>query len=247
MELTPRQQKTLDLLKQDREVQIETLSDFFSVTTQTVRRDVNQLCELGLARRVHGGLSIPPTVSNTEYSVRDKVESRVKESIAKRAADAIPDGSTLMMGIGTTVTRIARYLYGKKSLRVISNNLQVVNLLEDNPDIEIFVAGGQFRRVHQDMIGASVLSFFQNFEADIGIIGCGAVTSKQNVMEHEVDEAELSRCIMANCQTSWLVADASKWHNRASIKVANVDCFDAIYTNQQQLANDLPVSLVVDK
>ncbi|MDK9736517.1 DeoR/GlpR family DNA-binding transcription regulator [Vibrio sp. D404a] len=246
MELNQRQKQILATLKSNQDVQIDHLADQFAVTTQTIRRDVNQLCEQGLARRVHGGVSLPTALTNTSYRFRTGVESEVKDGIAMAVANAIPEGSTVMMGIGTTVTRIAQYLLAKPALRVITNNLQVARILEANEQIEVYLAGGLLRREHQDMVGSSVVSFFSDFEADIGICGCGSITTSHYAMEHEQVEADLSKAILNNSRECWLVADASKWGRFAALKVAPLDRFDRIYTNNRQLPEELNVQLIDD-
>ncbi len=239
MELNQRQKHILSSLKLGEDVQIDYLATLFSVTTQTVRRDVNELCEQGLARRVHGGVSLPATLTNSSYQFRSEVESTTKDSLAKAVADAVPDGTTVMIGIGTTVTRIAQFLLSKTALRVVTNNLQVSKILEANQNIEVYLAGGLMRREHQDLVGSSVCQFFADFEADIGICGCASVTQSHYVMEHEQSESDLSRAILANSRQTWLVADATKWERNTAIKVAHLADLDRIYTNKQQLPQEL--------
>ena len=239
IKLNARQQNILLRLRKKEDVQIETMSEHFQVTTQTIRRDVNQLCKAGYARRIHGGVGLPAQLTNSSYQYRSDIQFDVKDQIAKKVANAIPDGSTIIMGIGTTVTRIAYYL--KTKHRVITNNLQVVRILEMNPDIEVYIAGGLFRSQQQDVVGNNVTEFFNNFEADIGILGCAAVTSSHSAMEHETAEAEISRCIVKNSRQTWLVADATKWTISASVKVASLSEFDKIYSNHTNLPSDLPL------
>ena len=239
IKINARQQNILLRLRQNEDIQIDTMSDYFQVTTQTIRRDVNQLCKAGYARRIHGGVGLPVQLTNSSYQFRSDLQFDIKDQVAKKVANAIPDGSTIMMGIGTTVARIAYYL--KRKNRVITNNLQVVRILETNPDIEVYIAGGLFRAQQQYVVGNSVLTFFNDFEADIGILGCAAVTSSHSAMEHETAEAQLSQCILKNSRQTWLVADASKWTRSASVKVASLAQFDQIYTNQTGLPTDLPL------
>lgn len=242
IKINARQQNILARLRQHEDIQIETMAELFQVTTQTVRRDVNQLCKAGYARRVHGGVGLPVQLTNTSYQLRSDLQFNIKDTIAKKVADSIPDGATIMMGIGTTVTRIAYYLKTKN--RVITNNLQVVKILESNPEIEVYIAGGLFRSQQQDVVGHSVLTFFNSFEADIGILGCAAVTESHTAMEHETPEAELSQSILHNSRQTWLVADASKWSGSASVKIASLSTFDQIYTNQTNLPQDLLITAV---
>lgn len=244
MELNQRQKQILATLKVDQDVQIDQLAELFSVTTQTIRRDVNNLCEQGLARRVHGGVSLPTTLTNTSYRFRSEVESTTKDDIAMAVAEAIPDSATVMIGIGTTVTRIAQFLLGKTTLRVVTNNLQVAKILEANQNIEVYLAGGLFRREHQDLVGSSAVHFFEGFEADIGLCGCASVTSSHFAMEHEQLESDLSQSIIRNSRQTWLVADATKWERTTAIKVAPLAHFERIYTNKDHLPNELNVKVI---
>ncbi|MCQ1056888.1 DeoR/GlpR family DNA-binding transcription regulator [Photobacterium sp. ZSDE20] len=246
MELNHRQQQILATIRAESEVQIDHLADKFAVTTQTIRRDVNHLCEQGLARRVHGGVSLPATMTNTSYRYRSEVESKTKGDLTANIAACIPDGATVMIGIGTTLAHLAQHLLSKASLRVITNNLQVAQILEANESIEIYLAGGQFRREHQDIMGSSAVDFFNSFEADIGICGCAGVTDSHHVMEHENIEADISKAIIRNSRQQWLVADASKWGQFAAMKVAPMKQFDKIFTNNTQLPTEFPVYLTND-
>lgn len=244
MELSPRNQEIIDYLKEHSEVQIEHLAAMFSVTTQTIRRDVNMLCEQGLARRVHGGLSLPANLTNTSYQFRREIECEVKTAIAQEVARQIPEGSTVMMGIGTSMAYVAHFLAGFKELRVITNNLQVARTLENSPNIEVYLSGGLVRCDHQDVVGHSTLKFLADFEADIGLVGCGSVTPNHTAMEHEPQEAEISKAIIANARQNWLLADASKWGRFGSVKVANLSEFTRIFTNKAGLPGEYPVQQV---
>ncbi|MFQ3282652.1 DeoR/GlpR family DNA-binding transcription regulator [Reinekea sp.] len=244
MELSPRNLAIISYLKEHSEVQIEHLATLFEVTTQTIRRDVNLLCEQGLARRIHGGLSLPANLTNSSYQFRREIECDAKMAIAQAVARQIPVGSTVMMGIGTSMAYVAHFLAGFTELRVITNNLQVAKTLENSPNIEVYLSGGLVRCDHQDVVGQTTLKFFADFEADIGLVGCSSVTSNHTAMEHEPQEAEISKAIITNARQNWLLADASKWERFGSVKVANLSEFSRIFTNKTGLPNELPVSTV---
>ncbi|MDN3649669.1 DeoR/GlpR family DNA-binding transcription regulator [Reinekea marina] len=244
MSLSPRMQQIKQYLAEHGEVQIDVLANIFEVTTQTIRRDVNLLCEQGIARRVHGGVSLPPSLSNTSFENRIDVACTVKQSIAQAIVQQIPEGATVMLGIGTSMDYVARQLVLFKSLRVVTNNLQVARTLEASDGIEVYLSGGLIRSNYQDLVGQSTLRFFSEFEADIGIIGCGSVSSSQTAMEHEPQEAEISKAILANARESWLFADESKWQLNGSVKVASLNSFSRIFTNNADVPCDLPVQQV---
>lgn len=234
MRVSERQQGILHRLRDQTYLQIDELANEFQVTTQTIRRDINQLCDMGLARRHHGGVGLPTSLSNQNYRVREIAQRAEKQTLAQRVVQNIPEGSTIMLGIGTTIATIAEHLIHKSSLRVITNNFQVAAILGQSPHIEVWLAGGKLSSNDQDIVGHSALSFMGQFSADIGIVGCASVeVTESNVecaMEFKPDEAELSQCILSNTRQSWLVADKEKWSRLACVKVALLTDFDKVFT-----------------
>ncbi|MEO0361578.1 MAG: DeoR/GlpR family DNA-binding transcription regulator, partial [Pseudomonadota bacterium] len=129
MDLTERQSLILAQLKGAGRVLVDELAERFDVTTQTVRRDLNTLCDRGLAARIHGGARIVNSIANVAYEDRRRLASAGKEAIGARAAALIPDDCSVMINIGTTTEQVARSLFGHSGLVVISNNVNVINAL----------------------------------------------------------------------------------------------------------------------
>ena len=96
--------------------------------------------------RFHGGVRVPSsTTENIAYRQRQLLNEGAKQRIARAVAQAVPNGCSLLINIGTTTEAIARELLRHKGLRVITNNLNVAAILSDNPDCEVIVAGGVVR------------------------------------------------------------------------------------------------------
>ena len=89
-------------------VAIEALAEHFSVTPQTIRRDINQLCDLGLLRRYHGGAGLASSVENLAYQTRQVLHQEEKARIARVLAAEIPDNASLFINIGTTTEEVAK-------------------------------------------------------------------------------------------------------------------------------------------
>src|SRR3546814_18855338 len=114
------------------------------------------LCDLGLLRRYHGGAGLPSSVENLAYQTRQVLHQEEKARIARVLAAEIPDNASLFINIGTTTEQVANALVDHKGLRVITNNLNVANILGGKPDFEVIVTGeigiGSWReRVCQDV------------------------------------------------------------------------------------------------
>lgn len=244
-DLSHRQQTIVELVHQQEYCSIDGLAQRFDVTTQTIRRDINELCNLGLARRHHGGVGLPTTLNNRSYASRSLTNLQEKQSIADRVVKAIPDGVTLFLGIGTTIACIAERLEHHKELRVVTNNLEAAHILSQFSHIETWIPGGRIRTNDRDIVDNGVADFFAQFSADIGIIGCAAVAElvisdlslsskhdskpQEYVMEHKLSEAKVSQAIVAHSQQTWLVANNTKWQRKANTKVVPVSYFDRVF------------------
>ena len=130
MDLSPRQHQILTLLRADGRVDVDDLSSRFTVTTQTIRRDLGELCDRGLAARTHGGARTMASVANGAYHERRRMRAPQKEAMGRMAAGLIPDNASVTLNIGTTTEQVAQALGGHKGLMVISNNANVISMMK---------------------------------------------------------------------------------------------------------------------
>src|SRR5881394_1307165 len=105
-----RQREILALARVQGRVSVDGLSAKFEVTPQTIRKDLNDLCEQRLLNRVHGGAVIASGVENTAYEARRLIAAEEKRAIGAAAAALIPSQSSLFINIGTTTEEVARAL-----------------------------------------------------------------------------------------------------------------------------------------
>ena len=146
MNLPPRQKQTLELVRERGYVSIEELATLFVVTPQTIRRDINQLAELNLLRRYHGGAAYDSSIENTAYAMRADQMRDEKQRIAEAVAALIPDNASLFINIGTTTEAFARSLRNHYHLPVIPHNLHVSAPLTAKNDFDALVPRGNVPR-----------------------------------------------------------------------------------------------------
>src|SRR5262249_52138201 len=145
-------------------VNVDELPPRFDVTPQTIRKDLNELCELRLLSRVHGGAIVLSGGENIAYEARRFIAQTQKRSIGAAAAKVIPNNSSLFINIGTTTEEVARALAAHEDLLVITNNLNVAMLLYRHPRIEVIMAGGPVRRADGAVIGSAAVDFVNQFK-----------------------------------------------------------------------------------
>jgi DeoR family glycerol-3-phosphate regulon repressor len=232
MSPNPRQLELVDAVRRLRSVSVEALAERFGVTLQTVRRDVRVLAEAGLLARFHGGVRIPgSTTENIAYRQRQNLNEEAKRCIARRVAQAVPNGSSMIINIGTTTEAIAHELLGHKGLRVITNNLNVAAILSDNPDCEVIVAGGVVRARDRGIVGEVTVDFIQQFKVDIGLMGISAIEADGSLRDFDYREVKVSRAIIEHSREVWMAADHSKFNRPAMVEVGRLDQIDTLFTD----------------
>ena len=250
MSLSLRQQKTLELVRERGYISIEELAQYFDVTPQTIRRDINQLADEGLLRRYHGGAAHDSSVENTEYTMRVGYMLEEKLRIAEAVAAAVPDHASLFINIGTTTESIAHALLNHTGLKIITNNLNVAKILSTKEDFEVLIASG---RVRPDggVIGQATADFFKQFKVDYALIGISGIDEDGTLLDFDFQEVCVSQEILSSARQVFLAADSSKFGRNAMIRLGSLKQVDSIFTDQQpneqylKTIHDLGVNLVV--
>lgn len=230
-DLSPRQRQILEQARREGEVLVDLLAHRFEVTAQTIRRDLGQLCSLRLLRRTHGGATASDGVSNLGYAARQQLAARHKAAIGRHAASLIPNDSSLFVNIGTTTEEVARHLTTHAGLLVITNNVNVVNLLRDCPNIRLMIAGGRVRREDGGVVGDQAVDFFQQFRVDYAVIGVSAIEEDGTLLDFDASEVRVARTIIDNARAVILVADGTKFERSAPVRIGHIAQVDVLVTD----------------
>ena len=226
MQLTTRQSDILTAARRNGRVDVDMLADDFGVTTQTIRRDLNELCLRGLL--VHGGAVLSNTVANVGYEERRGLASVEKRRIGEAAARLLPERCSLMMNIGTTVEQVARALYERGDLMVVTNNLNIVNILSGSPAKSLLMAGGEVRQSDGAVIGEAAVEFMRGFKVDYAVIGASALDEDGSVMDFDLREVSVARAILDSARHTILVADNRKFERTAPVRICDMGRIDTV-------------------
>ena len=229
--LSARHRQILELAKQQGFLATEELARIFDVTTQTVRRDINMLCDAGLMRRFHGGAGPASSVENVDYSSRQVLNHEAKIRIAQSVVAQIPDNASLFINIGTTTEEVAKALENRRNLRIITNNLNVAMMLCDNEDFEVIVAGGVVRK-DRGVIGESTIDFIRQFKVDYGIIGISGIDSDGTLLDFDYREVRVAQAIIENSRQVFLATDHTKFSVTPMVKLGTLADIDALFTDE---------------
>ena len=201
------------------------------MSAQTIRKDLNELCERRSLTRVHGGAIIASGIENLAYEARRFVAAEEKRAIGVAAAELIPNGSSLFINIGTTTEEVANALRSHEDLLVITNNLNVAMALYRHPRIEVVVAGGCVQRTDSAVIGSSANDLIQQFKVDYAIVGASAIDEEGALLDFDYREVQAAQAIIANARNVMLVADSTKFRRSAPVRIGHISQIQTFVTD----------------
>jgi DeoR family transcriptional regulator, glycerol-3-phosphate regulon repressor len=219
---SPRQSEIVAMARDQGRVLVDELARRFEVSPQTIRKDLNDLCDRRILMRVHGGAVVASGVENLSYEARRFVGADEKRAIGIAAAAEIPNGSSLFINIGTTTEEVANALARHEGLLVITNNLNVAMQLHRLPKVEVIIAGGSVRRTDGGVIGATAVELIRQFKVDFAIIGASAIDETGTLLDFDYREVQVAQAIIENARHTMLVADSSKLTRTAPVRIAHL-------------------------
>jgi DeoR family glycerol-3-phosphate regulon repressor len=227
MNLSSRQKQIMDRLHETNGVLSSAeITTAFDVTVQTIRKDLNDLSEMGLVRRVHGGIRLPSDNHNLSFDNRTVLNLTSKQRIARKTVQLFPENTTIFLGIGTTPQQVAQALMDHPGLTVVTNNINVALTLCSNPNIQTYLAGGRVRANDQDTMGFETIEFMGKFNIQYGVFGVGGMNERGQLLDFSPEEANISRIIIENSEASVLVVDHTKLDRYAPVitgELADID------------------------
>ena len=212
-------------------VTVDDLATRFGVTVQTIRRDLGDLDAAGHLERVHGGAILRSGTVNIAYRERRALNSDIKRAIARACAARIPDGASVFLAIGTTTEAVARELLRHRGLLVLTNNLNVANILAGSETAQVLVAGGTLRRADGGLTGPLAVATVNAIKPDIAVVGASAVDAAGDVLDYDLAEVAVTQAVLAQARQGWLVADHSKFQRAAPVRVAGLAALDGVFTD----------------
>ncbi|WP_424934008.1 DeoR/GlpR family DNA-binding transcription regulator [Amaricoccus macauensis] len=231
MSQTFRHPDILEVARREGKVTVDDLAERFGVTVQTIRRDLAELANSGKLERVHGGAILPSSVSNMGYEFRRDLAAGAKAAIARACAEIIPDNCSIFLNIGTSTEEVARALLRHHGLLVVTNNINVANILRENRNCETIVAGGSLRRADGGLVGTLTLQAIEQFKFDFAVIGCSALDEDGDLLDFDIQEVGVSRLIIQRARRTCLVADATKFQRTAPAQIASLRDIDHFFTD----------------
>lgn len=227
-----RQDRVKQLLANQGTVSVKQIADQLGVSDMTVRRDLEELSQLGELVRVHGGATMAAprkgSLLGREYSHTEKRSQHASEKLdaARTAVSLIRDGSTIFLGTGTTIEQMVPLLPACR-LRIITNSLSVFNLLENRDDYELCLVGGMYRRSTAAFVGPIAEEAIESLGIDAAFIGANGIQG-DSISTSNMEEGRFQQLAFSKADERFLVADSSKVGRRDFYSFYNLSSLDAL-------------------
>lgn len=232
-----RQERIARLVQERGFMRVVDLAGRFSVSTVTIRSDLQALEARGRLHRIRGG-AVPANVVPGEqpFEASELNLAVEKARIGAAAAALVSDGETVLLDVGTTTTAVARALLARHELRdvtVFTTALNVALELESaHPRISVVVTGGTLRPLQHSLVNPLATVLLSGLRASIAFIGCNGVDLQGGVTNINLPEAEVKRAMLLAARRRVIVADGSKLGEVELARVAGVDEVDMVITDQ---------------
>jgi DeoR/GlpR family transcriptional regulator of sugar metabolism len=222
-----------EFIEEHGQATVTELAEAFSVSADTVRRDLDWLAKRGAISRTYGG-AVTVTglaASDTSFSDRSSVHRDEKQHIASAAAERIADGETVILNGGTTTLAVARALGVRRNLTIVTNNLRLPAALPPAAVRDVYLIGGSCRLASHVTIGPVTFPGTEGISADVAVIGVGGVAARAGFTTTNLQEAQMMAEMIASAQRTIVVADSSKFGRSAFAHIVRLDAVDMLITD----------------
>ena len=225
-----RDERLIGLVRAHGTVTVEELSGGLGVGPSTIRRDLHRLALDGRIVRTYGGATLAdrPAGGVAPQPIRALAEKR---RVAAAAARLVHDGQTIVVTSGSTAGEFARELVGHSDLTVITNSLDVAQVLLDREGVQLVVLGGVVRPRMHSLLGHLTEQACREMRADTLFMGIGAISLEHGLMNDYMPEILTDRALRSMAASVVVMVDSDKFHLVAPAVVFGLDEVAVIVTD----------------
>lgn len=231
-----RQHVILSRLRTRGAVRITALSKELGVSSMTIRRDIAELADKGLLKRVHGGAVTTSTLlAEPLFSVKSQMDVGLKDAIARRAIDYVSPGDVIAIGGGTTAYIFAQHLLESENssgVTILTNSIPVAELVQamENKDAEVIVTGGVLSR-SSSLVGPIADKVISSLRVNTLFLGTHSVSMPRGFLTPNSLESATDAALINIADRRIVLADHTKWDNTSLSMFASFDSIDVLITD----------------
>jgi len=206
-----RQHRILEIARREGTVRTTELANSFSVTEETIRRDLDLLTRRNQLRRTHGGaMDVARSMDELSQSERETRQLDEKRMIARYASGLVMEGETLLLDASTSALEMASWLPERVGLRVVTYSLAVVERLAGRDGVDLVQLGGVYERRGRRFSGMLTEMALRSLRIDRFFFSGGGFDPVLGVGEPNPDQARLKRMMLEHAAWSCALLDFTK-------------------------------------
>ncbi|MCF7942929.1 MAG: DeoR/GlpR family DNA-binding transcription regulator [Spirochaetia bacterium] len=227
-----RRNRLVEYINEKHRVTSQELCEAFSVSSATIRNDLRELGEKGFISRTHGG-----AVSKSQTRFETKIERRLsdnleeKRTVSRLALSLVEDGDTILLDSGTTLYELAKILYERHNLTIVTNDLTIAGILENNENCEILLVGGMLRKGFHCTLGSRENSILKSISVDKAFMGANSFSAKRGASTPDIAHAEIKREMIQIASQVILLCDHTKLERDSFMNFASPENIDILITD----------------
>jgi DeoR/GlpR family transcriptional regulator of sugar metabolism len=225
-----RQRQILEKLNRDQQISLVSLSQVMAVSYDSIRRDIIELEDKGLLKKVHGG-----AVANSYLSYKAAqglgVSNQEVLQITRKVQKLLENKRIVLMDGGTTNFHIAEQLPKNVEMTVITNSLPLAMMLNDHPKIETILLGGSYYKRYQITMGSETIKQLEFFKPDLYLMGFNGLQVDSGLTIRHYEESLLKRAMMAISKQVAVCAIPEKLNIIENYKVCDLSNIDVLITS----------------
>lgn len=213
-------------------VSLKELGDYFNISINTVRNDIENIVQRGRIRKVYGGVSATPhEPALLEYGVREDKSATLKRELCKKAAELIQDDDTIFIDSGTTTIHLVEYIKHKQNLKVVTNNIVLISMLLPFEHIQLTGIGGRVNTKTKSFTSEESLELLEHYNIQKAFMAATAVNIKNGAMNSAFDERNIKKRVVEKAEEAYLLVDSTKFGKSALLTYSTLQDLDAIVTD----------------
>ncbi|GAA3819064.1 DeoR/GlpR family DNA-binding transcription regulator [Sphaerisporangium flaviroseum] len=221
----------MDALTTSDSVSVADLAAQHGVSEMTIRRDLDELAQQGVARRIRGGArSLLLRGEEPPFGVREHEATEDKRRIAAEVASLLADGEAVVLDGGTTALAVAREIHDRR-LTVLPLSVQSIQALSGAPRIRLVLPGGEVRHGELNITGPLAVNTLASLRFDTAIIGCCGLSAEHGITVHDLDEVAVKQAAISSARRVIVAADSSKFRQTAFATVCPPGRVDVLVTD----------------
>jgi DeoR family transcriptional regulator of aga operon len=229
-----RRKEILEILNVEGEVFVEHLSKKFVVSEVTIRKDLDTLEKSKLLLRARGGAIKLKSGVGVDYRISEKHRLNYKEKtlIGQYAAALVSNGETILVDGGTTTLEMVNHLPLDIELTVITNALNIANVLSGHAKVNVIVPGGSLRKNSLSLVGPLAEKAIKDFYVDKTFLGVDGIDPGKGIYTPNIEEAYLNQMMISLADQTIILSDSSKFNRKSLNLICTPKDIDVLITDE---------------